>query len=93
MLNLDHSVAEHLKDIVEHHLLKPAESRYLQAANQILSELRVRQNEVFKEEELAARLCSAQVRYQLVEVHNFDKVALFIFDYIINEEPLAVLFH
>ena len=68
-------MAEHLEDVVEHHLLKPAESRYLQAANQIVPELRVSRHEVFEEEEFAARLCSAQVFYETVEVPNLDKVA------------------
>ena len=75
MLNLEHPVTEHLKHIVEHYLLKPAKSWYLQAANQILSELRIGRNEVFKEEEFAARLCSAQVLYQLVEVPDLNKIA------------------
>ena len=75
MSYLDHPVAEHLEDVVKHDLLKSAESRYLQATDQIVSKLNVRLNHFFEEEESAARLCSTQVINQLVEVFDLDKVA------------------
>ena len=54
MSYLDHPVAEHLEDVVKHDLLKSAESRYLQATDQIVSKLNVRLNHFFEEEEFAA---------------------------------------